>query len=100
MAKIDYDVGDLVVCVETGDMFNPDTGATHIGGYVLVQGACYTATGFALSPSGAPVVLLAEVSSRNHNGGFFVLRFRKLPKKSQEFFAGEKQVVKDLVPAA
>ena len=93
MAKIDYDVGDLIystrngertrikkgqvfTCLEIAPSFNINTGLPDIG--VRVDGPIQP-------PSGARY--------------FTAFAFRKLPKKSQEFFAGETQTVKDLVPA-
>ena len=88
MAKIDYGVGDLVVCVRASGK-NPNR-----------VGEVYTCVKFLPEDSnGERGVLLAEIKSRHPSGGLKASAFRKLPKKSQEFFAGEKQVVKDLVPA-
>lgn len=94
MAKIDYDVGDLVVCVDARGLSQ------------IKEGVVYTVAAFDFTPGysmldGATVegVYLQEADPNPGDYGFDVRRFRKLPKKSREFFAGETQTVRDLVPA-
>lgn len=93
MAKIDYDVGDLVVCVDERQTNR------------LKSGCVYTVAGFiaigknVIDGTVGTGVCLTEVAPNAPRAGFDARRFRKLPKKSQEFFAGETQTVRDLVPA-
>ena len=89
MAKIDYDVGDLIVAVRDSKE-RPD---------LVRRGFVYTAA--ALVPCRSGTRLAVQLDGVNTAGrlGFCVTLFRKLPKKSQEFFAGETQTVRGLVPA-
>lgn len=85
---IDYDVGDLVVCVDAD------------GARSLRTGQCYTVAGF--FNYGFPAVS-ADRRFQCRVGVFLAevheyvcvapARLKKLPKKSQSFFAGEDQRV-------
>lgn len=93
MAKIDYAVGDLVVCV--GYTAEEDVLVT---GWEPVTGNVYTVHSIELCENRL-FVDLVEDPFKHPDYAWFAQDFRKLPKKSQEFFAGETQTVRDLVPA-
>lgn len=89
MAKIDYDVGDLVVCVD-------DRGSS------VAKGTVYTVTRVENFHSRSHPILgreiglavyLKELEPHPGKFGFHPLRFRKLPRKPQEFFAGSELMV-------
>lgn len=84
---IDYDVGDLVVCVD--DRRCAITSAPCL----VKRGTVYTVVQFlGDDAAGRLCVQLAEIAAPG-TLGFVAGRFRKLPKKSQAFFAGENQRV-------
>lgn len=92
MAKIDYDVGDLIEVVREPVCGVLKPGDVFVCLEIIPNGRCYR-TG-RRSPA-------AKINRVGPSGtGFWAAElFRKLPKKSQEFFAGEMQTVRDLVPA-
>lgn len=84
MSKPDFGPGDLVVCVDVGEIIF--AGFIHEGGDRLVFGRAYRCV-WLRDIEGFPACGLAEVRSKDRTGGFLALRFRKIDKADEQFTA-------------
>lgn len=90
--NIDYDVGDLIVAVKDSESY-PN---------LIKKGQVFTCldlceSTYSVGAERFPCLAVAiEIESpKPHNGTWVADRFKKLPKKSSEFFVGELQEIKE-----
>jgi hypothetical protein len=89
--QVDYDVGDLIVAVQDSEMFPELIRKGQVYTCLELRDGSYRLGGEKVD---GPVVLV-EVKSPT-TGYWAAFLFRKLPKKSLEFFVGETQEIEDM----